>query len=117
LVLNSIEAAAWLRQVFLDQMDRKDQRELSEEPEMRVNNVASLRLVTRASERDIELKRVTDTVPASFTVFSTQHGWQYVANLIEPFFDGQPGHQYFADLAGDDALVEISFREGLVRAG
>lgn len=116
LVLSSITAAKWLRRVFLEQIDNAEPHDLSVEPHMRASNMSSLRLITRASGREIELKRVSDKPAPSFTIYGTRSGWQYVAELIDPFCNGQSGHQYFADLAGDDALVEVSFGEGPMQA-
>ena len=112
LILNSIKAATWLRQVFIEQADRAEPRDLAAEPEVRVSNLEGLRLATRVQGSDIELKRDdTGSNGATFVLAASERGWRDVADLIEPFTNGRPGHQYFPDLAGDDAVIEVSFGE------
>ncbi len=115
LILNSIESAKWLHDAFLAQIDCVEERKITGSY-LELKNVESLSLLSHSSGREIEIMRTTDSHPNSFTIFGTVGGWRDMAGMMEPFMEGQVGHQYFGDELGDDALLEVSFGEGHSRS-
>ena len=112
LVLDSTSSAERLRRLFLDQVDRMGRYELVDQLTT-VNHLTSIGLVTNEEGRDLESKRVSNGSDDLLTLSGTKQGWRRAADLLEPFCLGQTGHQYLCEEDDDDALIEISYGEGL----
>jgi hypothetical protein len=101
-------AAVELLQDIFVRVGTTDARvELSNQPRMRLENIARLELARASHPSRKTLSRSGDI---SFVWSCTAEQWNTLAALLEPLLD-RPGHQYLTDEGIDDALIEVSFGE------
>jgi hypothetical protein len=111
MILSSADAAVWLQQAVREMALHAARRVLTEEPEVRLNNVGSIVMTHTVDGPRLTLKRGgTNEMPA-FLWAGTSEGWLYLADLIEPFCEGQSGHHYLTEAQTDDAVIELSLGE------
>jgi hypothetical protein len=111
LIVTSLEGVDWLRAMFDRMADGSVDAVVSLLDQPRVAVGAALPglrlvLVERAPER--HLVRATD---GCFTWSCTVDEWHTASLMLEPFADGQVGHQYMTSEIDDDAIIEISYGE------
>jgi len=102
-------AAVELLQGIFHRVATTDARlDMSNEPRMRLGNIARLELVRAPWPSRKTLSRTDDT---RFVWSCTAEQWETLVELLEALRNG-PGHQYLTDGKGtDDALIEVSFGE------
>jgi hypothetical protein len=111
LILTSSVAVDWLRAMF----DRMAQEtigavvSLLDQPRVAIGAaLPGLRLALVEREPDRHLVRGPD---GGFTWSCTTDEWHTASLMLEPFTDGQAGHQYLTSEVDDDAIIEISYGE------
>jgi len=83
--------------------------DLAGQPRTKFRSGLSMTLQVGVSE-----KHFRDIGPGPrFEWTCTPDEWRRMAMLLEPFLEGRHGHQYLADEASDDAIVEVSYGEDL----
>jgi hypothetical protein len=87
---------------------------LAEVSAIAMTGVGDVEMLAVRSPARRSVARVDDA-PVRFRWVGSQDEWETRAQLLEPFLDGRPGHQYLSNET-DDALIEVSFGEahGLV---
>jgi hypothetical protein len=109
MVLPSREAVVWLKALFLSMTGYDGSRDLLSEPGVEVRGIERFELRRTSADSERHLLRQGDA--AAFVWSATDDVWRRNSELLDPFVDGQSGHQYLTSEGVDDALVEISFGE------
>jgi hypothetical protein len=84
---------------------------LTAAPEVQIANVKAIEMVSRPNEPRIAFEHRSSTPDKSFVWSATIAGWLHLIELIQPFCDGQVGHQYLTEDKNDALLVELSSGE------
>lgn len=112
LVLRSPHAGIWLRDTFIAQSARTDERELLEGTQIMIHGVATFIISTRAAGPEIAMH--VDGVGDSHALFMTctKTGWHVVCEILRPLCEGAAGHVYIDDGPGDNVNFVVSLDEG-----
>ena len=103
----SSQAAQWLRSIFRD-MATTPTLLLSAQPGIQISDLESLEL-TRADRRPA--RHVREDPKGHFIWSGTSEEWETAAQLMNPFVEGEHGHQYMTNEIGGSLEIEISFGE------
>lgn len=113
LVLRSAHAGIWLRDTFISQSDRTDERDLLEQTRITIHSVATSIISTRAAGPEIAMH--VDSVGDSHALFMTctKTGWHAVCEILRPLCDeGAAGHVYIDDGPDNNVNLVVSLGEG-----
>lgn len=113
LVLRSAHAGIWLRDTFISQSDQTGERDLLEQTQIMIHDVASFIISTRATGPEISMH--VDSVGDSHALFMTctKTGWHAVCEILRPLCDeGTAGHVYIDDGPDDNVNFVVSLGEG-----
>jgi hypothetical protein len=111
LILESPDAVNWIDEVLLRLGESGTPASLTTQQSVALKDMDDLVLVRVEDGNETGLRKQEDDVSVRFIWSMSRTGIDHVRWLLEPFFDGRPGHQYMADEPTDDAEVEFSFGE------
>jgi len=108
LKLVSTDAAQLLRDAFLRLAAGEPALRLYPHPSVSLEHVSRIDLRVVLTPPGKHFRRAG---AAAFTWEATTGEWATLADLVQPFLQGEAGHQYLTSEVADDALVTISFGE------
>lgn len=106
--LPDFAAVSMLRELFTRVADTGATVRLHDQPGMRLEHIKSFDLVRTTVPSRKTLWRKDDLM---FVWSATADRWRRYATMLDPFLEGQSGHQYLTEEGHDDALIEVSFGE------
>ena len=115
--VSSLEDLVWLRNIFSDMASlRKMDITISDSMNIRGNSGVSLQLgVTskmRLGDKSLRMNVLSGSMK-SFTWTKDNEGWKESAGLVEGLImSDRPAHQYLTTEGIDDALIELSYKNG-----
>jgi hypothetical protein len=111
LELMSVEAAQWLRRVFIGMSNAKGPVQLGSQPGVSFRRLSELELRLEDDNAGKHLLRVNNTPRPRFVWSCSASEWEKNALFLDPFLIGGTGHQYLTDGSADDAILEVSHGE------